>query len=676
MSDSPILVAGRALPQTGTVNSPLVMPAKVAQSNIVNAAAGAQTSVYKVKMIANGKTFNMLLPPSIESKHPGRSNPIQLPGLLIKAGIAISKLKIPGFFPIYQHLGVESLTVSLSGMFTGYDGISNLSDAAKWEGWQDLTVKEGQDSYTSACEFYDFAVKNKALIEVNIATSDGSFIPKKSESTTFRDSSSNIKFKGYVKEFELVYVRQDRNYYMIKFEIIDLGTYQCKTIKQDKKTTITNKAINDAAVGLGDINYVKNQFDALSDIDKANIVSSLLDSRALKKGYTQEDLLKVLNQTSDIYGTKDINRLKDILSLSSSTLYNTNGVDPFSNSLKKIQDGLKTSINVFTGGTINIKELSSNFLNKTITQLKEDTDNLIFEARSANLISVAKAEQLKTLNEIAATKNEKNIVEFLNKSVSNIQTYSNNSLNESIAKDLIDQEIGNTLNTVVVQPSIKQGIEALKNSSTAFDLTRNTKLNNLLNLGNINNSDFTGIPEPIVNLRYETLLERSQRKNTNLFPNAGIILDRVTQGADPVLKTDSIVYVGVTQDGKSLVYDVNRNGQYYGTYSYINQELIKQHASIKSELPVPLPNEGKDYFDSKTGVSFYNTQSNTPKDFSNIQEFNQINIQNPLKSSDTYYEVGTVGLNRVYSVTRNGIQLGIYEVGYDFGKLKRTITKI
>jgi hypothetical protein len=239
MSDSPILVAGRALPQTGTVNSPLVMPAKVAQSNIVNAAAGAQTSVYKVKMIANGKTFNMLLPPSIESKHPGRSNPIQLPGLLIKAGIAISKLKIPGFFPIYQHLGVESLTVSLSGMFTGFDGISNLSDAAKWEGWLDLTVKEGQDSYTSACEFYDFAVKNKALIEVNIATSDGSFIPKKSESTTFRDSSSNIKFKGYVKEFELVYVRQDRNYYMIKFEIIDLGTNQCKSAKPTTPTTTT-----------------------------------------------------------------------------------------------------------------------------------------------------------------------------------------------------------------------------------------------------------------------------------------------------------------------------------------------------------------------------------------------------------------------------------------------------
>ena len=241
MSDSPILISGKPLIQTGTVNSPIIMPARITQSNIIDAAAGTQTSVYKIKMIANGKTFNMLLPPSIESKHPGRSNPIQLPGLQIKAGIAISKLKIPGFFPIYQHLGVESLTVSMSGMFTGYDGISNLSNAAQWEGWQDLTIKEGQDSFTSACEFYDFAVKNKALIEVNITTSDGSFIPKKSDSTTFRDSNSNIKFKGYVKEFEQVYIRQDRNYYMIKFEIIDLGTNICKTNKVTAPTTTTAK---------------------------------------------------------------------------------------------------------------------------------------------------------------------------------------------------------------------------------------------------------------------------------------------------------------------------------------------------------------------------------------------------------------------------------------------------
>jgi hypothetical protein len=251
MSDSPILVAGRALPQTGTVNSPLVMPAKVAQSNIVNAAAGAQTSVYKVKMIANGKTFNMLLPPSIESKHPGRSNPIQLPGLLIKAVAAISKTKIPGFFPIYQHLGVDSLMISMSGMFTGYDGTQNLSTAFNWEGWPTVDFKEEQDAAAAISEFYDFAVRNKALVEVIINTSDGSFVPKKTESTAFRDSQSNIKFKGYVKEFEAVHVRQDRAYYMIKFEVIDLNRKnECSTPKK-----INNNLLNSipkSSVGVGD----------------------------------------------------------------------------------------------------------------------------------------------------------------------------------------------------------------------------------------------------------------------------------------------------------------------------------------------------------------------------------------------------------------------------------------
>jgi hypothetical protein len=335
MSDSPILVAGRALPQTGTVNSPLFMPAKVAQSNIVNAAAGAQTSVYKVKMIANGKTFNMLLPPSIESKHPGRSNPIQLPGLLIKAGIAISKLKIPGFFPIYQHLGVESLTVSLSGMFTGYDGISNLSDAAKWEGWQDLTVKEGQDSYTPACEFYDFAVKNKALIEVNIATSDGSFIPKKSESTTFRDSSSNIKFKGYVKEFELVYVRQDRNYYMIKFEIIDLGTNQCKSAKPATPTTTTpstNPCKGDALV---------LEYNKLSTANK-NIYKDLLKEKGFlpsNSNPTEAQVGEAIVRANSYYQPTGLSNLLDRLKADKTDFKSSPSFTPstnFSNSVNNI----------------------------------------------------------------------------------------------------------------------------------------------------------------------------------------------------------------------------------------------------------------------------------------------------------------------------------------------------
>ena len=242
MSDKPIVVSTKPLQLSGTVRGPIVVTSQEGDSGDTTPRLGYNQPTYKVKLVANGKTFNMLLPPSIESKHPGRSNPLQLPGLQIKANINISKLKIPGFFPIYQNLGVESLTISMSGMFTGYDG-TNLLSAANWEnsvGIGQSNVEQGQDSFASASELYDFAVNNKALVQVTIYTSDGSFIPKQSTSTAFRDSSSNISFKGYIKEFEQVYIRQDRNYYLLRFEIVDFGNSnsnnKCKTVVKSDKT--------------------------------------------------------------------------------------------------------------------------------------------------------------------------------------------------------------------------------------------------------------------------------------------------------------------------------------------------------------------------------------------------------------------------------------------------------
>lgn len=243
MSDKPIVVSTKPLQLSGTVRGPIVVTQQEGDSGDTTPRLGYNQPTYKVKLVANGKTFNMLLPPSIESKHPGRSNPLQLPGLQIKANINISKLKIPGFFPIYQNLGVESLTISMSGMFTGYDG-TNLLSAANWEnsvGIGQSNVEQGQDSFTSASELYDFAVNNKALVQVTIYTSDGSFIPKKSTSTAFRDNNSNISFKGYIKEFEQVYIRQDRNYYLLRFEIVDFGSNKCKTATSTKKAASTTK---------------------------------------------------------------------------------------------------------------------------------------------------------------------------------------------------------------------------------------------------------------------------------------------------------------------------------------------------------------------------------------------------------------------------------------------------
>ena len=278
MSNAPITVLGRALPEAVTKNiikGPIVLSELVGDSGDTRPSVGFNQAIYKVKLVANGRTFNMLLPPSIESKHPGRSNPLQLPGLQIESTSAISKLKIPGFFPIYQHLGVESLYISMSGMFTGYDGENKISTAGNWEGWDNLDVKGGQDAYTAACDLFDFAVTNKAITTVTISTSDGSFDPKKSTTTNFRDEQSNIRFKGYIKELKQIYIRQDRVYYMLKFEIIDLGN--AKQCVSAKGKLIDNNLLTETATkGLNIINNPLTPEDIAyltpNDLEKAKLL--------------------------------------------------------------------------------------------------------------------------------------------------------------------------------------------------------------------------------------------------------------------------------------------------------------------------------------------------------------------------------------------------------------------
>lgn len=186
---------------------------------------------YRVRMTANNKSFYMVLPPNADTKHPGKANPMQMPGLQIKSATTISKLRIPGFFPIYQHLGIDSITVTMSGMFTGYDGLREVSSAGNWEEWRNgeiygqLNIPGAQDSYAAASEFFEFAVTQKVPVQVTIFTEAKN--PSTSKSYLFRDNQSNIAFKGYVKEFEALYVRQDRNYYLMKFEVLQTINLIC-----------------------------------------------------------------------------------------------------------------------------------------------------------------------------------------------------------------------------------------------------------------------------------------------------------------------------------------------------------------------------------------------------------------------------------------------------------------
>lgn len=235
---SPYTQAGTSVVQAGT------SVVQALSSNVV------KPPNYRVRMTANNKSFYMLLPPNADTKHPGKANPMQMPGLQIKSATTISKLRIPGFFPIYQHLGIDSITVTMSGMFTGYDGLREVSSAGNWEEWRNgeissqdiygqLNIPGVQDSYAAASEFFEFAVTQKVPVQVTIFTEAKN--PSTSKSYLFRDNQSNIAFKGYVKEFEALYVRQDRNYYLMKFEVLQTINLACVDSKTESTTSIKPK---------------------------------------------------------------------------------------------------------------------------------------------------------------------------------------------------------------------------------------------------------------------------------------------------------------------------------------------------------------------------------------------------------------------------------------------------
>jgi len=393
MTNAPIRVGGQPLPDSviqGTTRSPIV-PLNRDSNSLIQQTVAIKQSIYRVKLTSNGKTFNMLLPPSIETKHPGKSNPLQMPGLQIEASAAISKLKIPGFFPIYQHLGVETLTVSMSGMFTGYDGTDTLANASEWEGWKDLTIKEGQDSYAAANELYEFAVRNKSLIEVIIYTSDGSFTPReKSTATTFRDSQSNIRFKGYIKDFKQIYVRQDRNYYMLKFEIIDLTQATCKSIsnKTDNNTNKTSpitfgkkidqltnqeiidiqKVLNKKGLYRGPINgqntaafqsvidFVRRQFNV--DVDNNGIYTGTSQSDKNSPNKNSTDLARLLDVIIDNPGLSTNTNISSNTTTNTSNNSNNTELTP-SNNPTPIQQQAQ----------INRSQYSKDFSNKFLTSI-------------------------------------------------------------------------------------------------------------------------------------------------------------------------------------------------------------------------------------------------------------------------------------------------------------------
>jgi hypothetical protein len=387
----------------------------------------------------------------------------------------------------------------MSGMFTGYDGTDIQSIATpNWEnsvGIGQSNIESGQDSFTAASELYDFAVKNKALVQVTIYTSDGTFIPKKSTSTTFRDSNSNISFKGYIKEFEQVYIRQDRNYYMLKFEIIDFGINKCKTVKK------VNTLLNDAAVGIG----VEKPFSF--DFPQGNVNANLpIDTRS-------NNTLLNNNFILDKFSIKDVEKVEQAVATNKELT-----LDIFNPLYKTIYEAFNGSVNSID----NLKNLSND-------AIKIQNERLINELNRLGVLSNKEKERLSILNEAAELqdiKNRKLIFDYINKSlneiktvvdfpINNIKTFGVNSFNNIVKEQLLKEQINTTITNLTSQGSFKQGLFAL--SKPLDSLTpKQQEINNLINLTDLNSLKFDKNADTGTATLLKTTLQDVKEKNSLL----------------------------------------------------------------------------------------------------------------------------------------------------------------
>jgi hypothetical protein len=77
----------------------------------------------------NEKSWALTLAPAVKSRYNNKV-PNALPGLLIQAKTSFSKKELPGWYSIYQPMGVESVYVTMVGMFTGDGGYKFKEDGS------------------------------------------------------------------------------------------------------------------------------------------------------------------------------------------------------------------------------------------------------------------------------------------------------------------------------------------------------------------------------------------------------------------------------------------------------------------------------------------------------------------------------------------------------------------
>lgn len=274
-------IPGGALPYVSSQGDPTLAPLQEALSNVGQVAQGetpeeisyvllstskksksakatrastaaAPSASWGVKFSYGSTSWYLTLLPAMRTALPlqgGYDTPQAMPGLSIRAGSNLAKHRTVGFQPIYQHLGVDSVLITMVGLFTGGDG----SRPAPFTYASTNPISLGSrvaasDAYASFAAFYELAVlkAHELTIEINMdRTRDLQSAPAKLTAARTINAlrnrdNGNPKFKGLLHKMEVYAARTDRVWYLMEFEVTDLGLLNSKPVKL---TNLVEKAI-------------------------------------------------------------------------------------------------------------------------------------------------------------------------------------------------------------------------------------------------------------------------------------------------------------------------------------------------------------------------------------------------------------------------------------------------
>ena len=206
-----------------------------------------------VVMTIGSESFHLKLLPAIQSNIPMQGSseaPNTAPGLHIKIIPNLARLRIPGFAPVYQHLGIDSALVTLVGTFvpedgenaesftnvTGFAPPANINDETAFNQVRNSELE--RSSYAAATKFYDFAVKTGGEVSVYINVPENVNL----DSNPFV-LNKRPGFKGIIKSMDLFHRNRYRTWYTIQFEVSDFGMYSSTPLdmNQDINEAIQNQ---------------------------------------------------------------------------------------------------------------------------------------------------------------------------------------------------------------------------------------------------------------------------------------------------------------------------------------------------------------------------------------------------------------------------------------------------